>query len=419
MNIIFFILDIFSVFFLIAFTPIYFLTRKLSKKSTEGFFTKAGFIKNTKNASIAQQTVMFHGVSVGEVIALENLIKLAYVTFKDCKILITTGTKTGQDIAKKKYGEIAEVITYFPFDFPFSVRRFFKNNNPDLILMAETELWPCFASFAKKKKIPILLINGRISDDSFKTYKYFGWFFKHILSCYTGIYTQSEDDRQKFIKIGAPLNKTEVMKNLKFDIRKNTTPLNFNKGSEKILIAGSTHRGEDEIILRAFKNLQHDFPDLKLILAPRHLDRIPSIIDLMSDFKHGRRSQNDNFKENDVILLDTLGELSRMYSIADVAFIGGSFNNTGGHNPLEAVIYSKPVLSGPSVKNFKDIYALLCKTNAAKIVNSQKEFEEALRKLLSNKDFYRKASNDSTNIFESQKGAKDFVILKMKNFLLD
>ena len=108
-----------------------------------------------------------------------------------------------------------------------------------------------------------------------------------------------------------------------------------------------------------------------------------------------------------------------MYSIADVAFIGGSFNNTGGHNPLEAVIYSKPVLSGPSVKNFKDIYALLCKTNAAKIVNSQKEFEEALRKLLSNKDFYRKASNDSTNIFESQKGAKDFVISKMKNFLLD
>ena len=362
---------------------------------------------------------MFHGVSVGEVIALENLIKLSYETFKDCKILITTGTKTGQDIAKKKYSEIADTITYFPFDFPFSVRQFFKNNRPDLILMAETELWPFFAAYAKKKNIPLLLINGRISDDSFKTYKYFGWFFKHILSCYTGIYTQSEDDKEKFIKIGASSNKTEVMKNLKFDIKKNPTPLNFDKGEEKILIAGSTHKGEDEIVLETFKNLRYDFPYLKLILAPRHLDRISSIIDLMGDFKYGKRSNNDNFKENDVILLDTLGELSRMYSIADIAFIGGSFNNTGGHNPLEAVIYSKPVISGPSVKNFKDIYALLCKTNAAKIVNSKKEFEEALRKLLSDKEFYKKASNDSTNIFESQKGAKDFVISKMKNFLLD
>ncbi len=142
---------------------------------------------------------MFHGVSVGEVIALENLIKLARETFKDCRILITTGTKTGQDIAKKKYSEIADCITYFPFDLPICTKSFFKKT---LILILY--LWQklnsgtlCLHSMPNAKNIPLLLINGRISDDSFKTYKYFGWFFRYIFSCYTGIYTQSEGTRKK------------------------------------------------------------------------------------------------------------------------------------------------------------------------------------------------------------------------------
>ena len=285
--------------------------------------------------------------------------------------------------------------------------------------MAETELWPFFAYYAKKNNVPLLLINGRISDDSFKTYKYFGWFFKHIFNCYDGIFTQSREDMEKMIKIGAPAGKTEVMKNLKFDIQKNTTPLDFKKGEEKILIAGSTHKGEDEIVLKTFCALKKEFKDLKLIIAPRHLTRTDSVSNLIKQtgFKYGFRSKKEDFSENDVILLDTLGELSRMYSVADIAFIGGSFNNTGGHNPLEATIYSKPVVSGPSVKNFKDIYWLLSRSDAAKVVKTQEELEGHIRKLLSDASFYSKASSDSTEIFESQKGAKDFVISKMKTIL--
>ena len=417
MNFIFLILEILSAFLFLIFTILYFLLRKLMNKSTEGFFAKSGFFKTP--ADFKEKTIMFHGVSVGEVIALENLIKLARETFKDYKILITTGTKTGQDIAKKKYAGVADFVTYFPFDLPVCDKLFFKKIKPDIILMAETELWPFFAYYAKKNNVSLLLINGRISDDSFKTYKYFGWFFKHIFNCYDGIFTQSREDMEKMIKIGAPAGKTEVMKNLKFDIQKNTTPLDFKKGEEKILIAGSTHKGEDEIVLKTFCALKKEFKDLKLIIAPRHLTRTDSVSNLIKQtgFKYGFRSKKEDFSENDVILLDTLGELSRMYSVADIAFIGGSFNNTGGHNPLEATIYSKPVVSGPSVKNFKDIYWLLSRSDAAKVVKTQEELEGHIRKLLSDASFYSKASSDSTEIFESQKGAKDFVISKMKTIL--
>ncbi len=394
-NTILFILEILSAFLLLVFTPLYFLLRKAFGKSTDGFFIKSGFFKNPIEPD--EKIIMFHGVSVGEVIALENLIKLAKDTFLNHKILITTGTKTGQDIARKKYSGIADFITFFPFDFPLCTKLFFKKVRPDVILMAETELWPFFARYAKKNNVPLLLINGRISDDSFKTYKYFGWFFKHIFNCYDGIFTQSKEDMEKMVKIGAPREKTEVMKNLKFDIQKNTTPIDFDKNpKERIIIAGSTHKGEDEIVLKTFKNLKKDFPDVKLIIAPRHLARVDSIAALIKEtsFKFGFRSKKEGFEENDILLLDTLGELSRMYSMTDIAFIGGSFDNTGGHNPLEATIYSKPVVSGPSIKNFKDIYWLLTRSDAAKVVKTQKEMEEHIRKLLSDEAFYAKASAD-------------------------
>ena len=207
---------------------------------------------------------------------------------------------------------------------------------------------------------------------------------------------------EKMVKIGAPQEKTEVMKNLKFDIQKNTTPIDFNKGKERILIAGSTHKGEDEIVLKTFKNLKAKCPDLKLIIAPRHLTRTGDIEALIKEtgLKFGLRSKKignaADFKENDILLLDTLGELSRMYSVANIAFID---------------------VSGPSIKNFKDIYQILTRSDAAKVVKSQEEMEAHIEKLLTDSAFYAKASADSTEIFESQKGAKDFVINKMQEIL--
>ena len=357
---------------------------------------------------------MYHGVSVGEVIALENLIKKTKETFPDCKLVVTTGTKTGQEIAKKKFEGVADFITYFPLDITFCVKSFLNKINPDVVLMAETELWPTFAHYCKKKNIQLFVINGRISDSTYRSYRLLTPFFKGLFKNYAGIFTQSEQDNEKFIKIGAPADKTQVMRNLKFDVKK--VQADFDLGEGRIIIAGSTHKGEDEIVLNAFSELKKEFSDIKLLLAPRHLTRENEVKSLVekTGLPYGLRSNNDRFDKNEIIILNTLGELSKVYQICDFAFIGGSFNKTGGHNPLEAVVYEKPAISGPSIHNFKDIYGLLTQSDAGKVVKTPQELTDYMRKLLSDKEFYAKACSDCRNIFEQQKGALEFVINRLK-----
>ena len=233
---------------------------------------------------------------------------------------------------------------------------------------------------------------------------------------YTKILTQSDIDRNKLISIGAPEEKTFVMKNLKFDVKKSNDNIDLGQEGYRIIIAGSTHKGEDEIVLNMFSEKQKNYDDIKLLLAPRHTTRLPKIIELLdkADLKYGFRSKNDTFKNFDVIILDTMGELGKMYSICSFAFIGGSFNKTGGHNPLEATVYSKPTITGPSIHNFRDIYWLLSRTNAGTIVKSPKELSDIVEKFLSDNEFYKKACQDCTTIFEDQQGALNVVINELK-----
>ena len=209
------------------------------------------------------------------------------------------------------------------------------------------------------------------------------------------------------------------MGNLKFDIKKLDVSIDIGKGENKLIIAGSTHKGEDEIVLEAFKNVKQKVRNPKLLLASRHLERIPDIVELVKStgLSYGFRSKGDTFAEKDIILLDTMGELGKMYAICDFAFIGGSFNNTGGHNPLEAAVYNKPVITGPCIHNFKDIYGILTHTNAGKLVKTPQELESHMLKLLTDKEFYKSAQNDCFKVFESQKGALDFVIGKLRQIL--
>ena len=366
---------------------------------------------------LGDKVIMYHGVSVGEVIALENLIKKTKESFPDYKLVVTTGTKTGQEIAKKKFENIADFITYFPLDISFCVEKFIKKINPSVVLIAETELWPTFAACCKNNNIPLYVINGRISDATFKSYRLMKPFFAQLFKNYTGIFTQSEQDREKFIKIGAPSDKTEVMKNLKFDVKR--IDADFDLGGERIIIAGSTHKGEDEIVLNAFTKLKKEFPDIKLLLAPRHLTRENEVKALVekTGLPYGLRSEHDKFDNKDIIILNTLGELSKVYQICDFAFIGGSFNKTGGHNPLEAVVYNKPVISGPSIHNFRDIYWILTRSNAGEVVKTPEELTSYIHKLLADKEFYKQACDDCKNIFEEQQGALEFVITKLQSLL--
>ncbi len=395
--------------------PLHYAERVIHKKSF-GWKEKFG---NSTLPFNDDKIIMLHGVSVGEVIALENLAKKIKETFPEYKLVVTTGTKTGQDIAHKKYENIADFITYFPFDIPHCTDKFLDNIKPSVVLIAETELWPTFAYKCNKRNIPVAVINGRISDSTYKSYKLAAPFFKEVFKSFTAVYAQSNEDRDKYVSIGMSEDKTEVMGNLKFDVQKRDDSIDIGQDRFRIIVAGSTHQGEDKIVLDTFKKLKEEFSDIKLLLAPRHPNRVPSITPLLekSGLAFGKRSENDNFKEKDIIILDTLGELGKMYSIANFAFIGGSFNHTGGHNPLEAVVYNKPAISGPDVHNFKDIYSILGKTDAGKVVKTPNEFYNTAKKLLADKVFYEKACSDCEIVFSEQQGALNFVINKLQNIL--
>ncbi len=358
------------------------------------------------------KVIMFHGVSVGEINAIEKLIKTARTTFPNVKIVVTTGTNTGQEIALKKLGDAADLVTYFPFDTPSCVERFLDKIKPDMIFMAETEIWPNFGHICKQKGVRLFIINGRISDRTYGSYKKLKFFFKPLLNNYSGIFTQSTEDLNKFLSLGTNPDTTKRMNNLKFDITAPIVDFNIEKHG-RILLAASTHSGEDEIVINTYKNLKEKHKDLKLIIAPRHLTRKDEVelIAGESGYTYDFRSNGvSSFENIDIMILDTMGELGKMFSYSYVSFIGGSFNKTGGHNPLESIIFGKPVISGPSIHNFKDIYAIIKNAHAGFVVKNQAEFERIADELLSDRDFYDRTAKEGEKVFKAQQGALQFVI---------
>ena len=409
--------------YLLAFlSPIILIAFVIQPKFRAGFWQKIGFYDFDKKSD--KKTIVFHAVSVGEVNAIEALVKKAREEYKDYNIVLTTVTKTGHEVAIKKLTNYVDEIAYFPYDISYSVRSFLDTYKPEKIIMAETEIWPCFVYLVNKSNTKIYIVNGRISPNSYKGYKKASFFFKNILKRYTKILMQTNGDVERIIDIGAPKDITKCMGNLKFDINKNIPPQDVEALKEelktwnyKVIVAASTHKGEDEIVLNAYVDLKKNHPDLKLLLAPRHPQRYSAVEELIKNTKlpYGKRSMNSNFEGNDIIMLDTMGELAKMFSVCYAAFIGGSFSQTGGHNPLEANIWDKPVVSGPTVFNFKDIYKSLTQTNAAFIVNNQDELIVKLSELLTDKEFYSKACEDAAKIFRENSGAVDFALNEIKN----
>ena len=398
--------------------PFWYLFSLINPKLGYGFKQKLGF---GLGKSLEKKSIVFYGVSVGEIIAIENLIRKSKETFSNFNIVVCTGTKTGQELAKKKLENIVDYITYFPFDFPFCIQNFIKKVNPKVVVIAETELWPSFAYAMKKNNIPLCMVNGRLSDRTYGSYKKLSFFFAPILKKYTKILTQSESDNAKLVSIGANPQVARVMGNLKFDIvdSPNTEkPLISHNDSDKIIIAGSTHSTEDEIVLNSYLKIRNK--NTKLLIAPRHIERADNVFDLSkkTGLTVGRYSSGDSFLDNEIIVLDALGSLSKMYSICKFSFIGGSFNKTGGHNPLECCIYNKPVISGSSVHNFKDIYAIITKTNAGVIVKSENELVHQMQKLLSDDDYYKKSCNDCKLVFEQNLGATNFAIKELSDLII-
>lgn len=443
----FFIYNISLIILAIILSPVVAVAFLLVPKFRAGFWRKIGFYKKHKchpersegscckeiDSSVAtlsqndtRKSIWVHAVSVGEINATEALIKRIKQEFPDYNLVVTTVTATGQEIAHKKLSNTADVITYFPYDFSFSVNSALNAFNPALVIIAETEIWPGFVHQTHKRGIPLMLVNGRISPNSFKGYKKAKFFFNKVLDKFSSILMQTETDRNRIIGIGAPSEKAEVMGNLKFDIKRNLDENavkqleeELKTGNNRVFIAGSTHQGEDEIVLRVYNRLKTEFDDLKLLIAPRHPERNQSVQALIdkSSYAYGLRSHKDNFSEKDIILLDVMGELGNMYAASHLAFVGGSFSGTGGHNPLEPAIYKVPVVSGPTVFNFKDIYGFMISTGAAIIVNDENELYHQLRIFLVNNNRYTEASSACADIFEKNSGALEYAISKIGKHL--
>lgn len=420
----FFVYNLFLISLAVILSPLVAVAFAVQPKLRAGFFKKMGFYP--ENDWVKGRSIWIHAVSVGEINAVEGLVKRIKTEFSAYPIVVTTVTRTGQEVARKKLGGIADVISYFPYDFSFAAKAAIKAFNPALVIIAETEIWPRFVYEVNRKNIPLMLVNGRISPNSFKGYRKARMFFRNVLDKFSLILMQTESDAERIAKIGAPKSIVQVMGNLKFDISTKLDSVaveslkeSLKVGNNKVLIAGSTHSGEDEIVLEVFGKLKTDFPTLKLLLAPRHPERNEAVLRLIkaSGFSNARKSEGGCFDSSDIILLDIMGELGKLYAISHLTFIGGGFSGTGGHNPLEPAIYGVPVVSGATVFNFKDIYKFMTASGAAKIVNNADELYAQLKEYLINDDKYKMASEACLEIFTKNCGATDYAIQRIKEYI--
>jgi len=370
---------------------------------------------------IRSQTLWLHAVSVGEVGAAAPLVPLLKERHPDLHLLVTTVTETGNRVARLKIPE-ADAVLYFPLDFPPAVKRALDAVTPTVILLTETELWPNFLRECHRRRIPVLLINGRISQTSFKRYRLIRSFMGQVLQGVERFCMQSERSAERIIQLGAPPSRVEVVGNLKFDALAPPLPdgekaalreeLGLAEGVP-VFVAGSTHRGEEEAVLQAFKRVRAAFPDLLLILVPRHPDRLPEVEALLK--AHGIPSvrwtvlKSPRLPPPDprppVILVDTVGELARLYALGDVVFVGGSLQPVGGHNILEPAIYGRPILFGPSMEEFAEIAELFLRRGAALQVKDAEELAARVLELLKDPGLASRLGQAASLTISSQRGA--------------
>jgi len=346
---------------------------------------RLGFIKLSQTPRIC-----LHAVSVGETIAAKPLLEALLTNHPSHKLLVSNTTATGYQTSKRLFGDRVEHC-YFPYDLNGAVSRFLDRSNPDLLIIMETEIWPNLLHQCKQRQLPVLVANARLSERSTKGYSRILPLIKPTLNCISKIACRGQQDAENFKQLGATNEQLEVVGNIKFDIVSDTldsfpSELKTQLGlSRKIWVAASTHAGEDEIILNCYSQLKQTHSDLVLVLVPRHPERFESVFNLCegSGYTTQRRSANQSFSNDcEIILGDSMGEMAYWYSSADIVFIGGSLVETGGHNPLEAIIYGVPVVSGAAIFNFNDVYEVLCEAEIAWITNSEKNLVSKLLELL-------------------------------------
>lgn len=344
-----------------------------------------------KNGSAT--TFWLHALSVGEVTSAFPLLSGLRQEDPDCRIIVSVTTRSGKKLADELLSGTADAVIDAPFDLLPTILTFNNKIKPDIYIQVETDFWPNILNYFKKKGTPTLLVNGRVSEKSMKQYTQMGFFFRPMFQIFTFLCLQTERDRINMQALGVSKEKLMTPGNLKFDTPEiksdNITEscAHLIPKDKTILIAGSTHPGEEIILLRAYLNLKVHWPELFLILVPRDTGRAAEITTIANklDMSVLLRSKNRAL-DTDVLIVDTIGELTLFYSFSDIAFVGGSLVNAGGHNPIEPATLALPVLFGPNMQDFTEIAADLINAGGAKEVGSQSELEEVITALLESKE---------------------------------
>ncbi|MBU8848647.1 MAG: 3-deoxy-D-manno-octulosonic acid transferase [Desulfobacterales bacterium] len=425
---------IINILFIIAF-PFLPLIYFFSEKRRATLSLRFGFRTGLKPKQAGKKRIWIHALSVGEVISAVPFVKALKERHKELDIVFTASTKTGFDMAEqlflkkifpKEDAPFVDQLGYFPFDLGYCVKKVSLQIEPDAVVLVETDLWPNFLYEMKKSKIPVILVNARLSKRSLNGYLFFRKFSSMFFSSLTGIMAQTSLDEKRFQRLGIDEKKISVTGNIKFDqppedmdkrvIKGMRDRFSIQKGTQ-VFIAGSTHEGEEDILCEVYKEVKKNYSGLLMILAPRDPKRCPKISSyfLSNEIQAILMSAMDESKDcPDVVLVDKMGELARLYAICDVAFIGGSMVRQGGHNPLEPAAFSKPVLFGSDMSDFLLISNMLMDHGGAERVESEQDLRRELEAILGNRQTQQHMGSRSFEVFSRNSGSVQRIIKNLE-----
>jgi 3-deoxy-D-manno-octulosonic-acid transferase len=410
---------------LVAAFPFWIFQMVRHGKYRQGFGERFGRVP-ARLLKAGQPTIWIHAVSVGEVLAISKLVEQLSWALPQHRIVISTTTDTGQKLARSKFGE--DNVFYFPIDFAFCIQPYLSVLNPDLVILAETEFWPNFLRLSRQHGAAIAVVNARISDRSFPGYRRWRNLLSKILQSVDLFLAQTEEDKRRLIEIGAVAERVQVSGNLKFDVAApalveivSRLKENFARaGAGPVFVAGSTVDTEEEgLLLSAFRNVLNAHPNAVMVLAPRHPERFAEAATLLRDFQvcHWQRTLwQDEPTRGGVFLLDSIGELGAIYSLANIAFVGGSLVPRGGHNIIEPAQYGVPIIVGNHTDNFRDIIALFRSRDAVKVVGPA-ELPLVLLDLCSHPEERAQLGRRAKETLQSQMGATHRTVEALKQLL--
>lgn len=406
---IYFFYDILLLLASLVYLPFYALRGRVHRQILMRFgWIPAGLLAKEAN----RQTVWIHAVSVGEARATESLLCLARVRWPAKKIIVSTVTPTGHAIMRQLVkGD--ETVIYAPLDISWVVRIFLRRIRPQVLVILETELWPNLIRLTKAYGSQVVIVNGRISDRSLRRYERLKRFLKPMLDQVDLFCMQTEESAGRIISLGAACARVQMTGNIKFDITASVrAPAFLGRLQEAVKgrffwVAGSTHENEEEMLLRAYKSLRKDCPSLRLLIAPRHLERVDKIRRLVrvNGLDSVLVSRSGSLIAQAVMILDTIGDLNAVYTLADAVFVGGSLVKKGGHNPIEPALCGKPILFGPHMENFREIRDIFMKEKAAIEVSGPGALEYELRRLIADPDVRGALGTVARSLIDKNRGA--------------